>query len=530
MIAAATIVAISFFVSLILTMMVRRVALRIGMVDHPDGHRKLHQFPIALGGGAAVFLATAAILVAMLLIPNPWRELLQERAAHIEFLLLSGLVVVTVGILDDRVGLRGRIKLLGQIAAASVLILDGLLIENLAIFGYELQLGLLAVPFTLFWLLGAINAINLLDGIDGLAGILGVIIVCTIAVIAGLGHNTHVVIIALAFAGSLLGFLRFNFPPASVFLGDAGSMLIGLFVGALAIQGSLKGPGTVLLAAPLAALTIPLLDSVAAIVRRKLTGRSIYTTDRAHLHHHLLRVTGSNRRVLACVAIAASLTSAGAMMSVAVTSDWIALLVGIAVVALLAVTNLFGRTELRLVAERVQQFSNSFRFPTPNGNRRPWHSAVRLQGSRPWLALWDSIVSTATSCSLNEVRLSVDLPIMAESFHASWKRANDDHDGSTACWKMEIPLVLGGHVAGGLTIVGPEINHLRDVTMQEVQALLSPLSRELQALLEDDAPVDQTQRPLKLLEEPRLSATPISQTPAGRATHPVGVILRRSSR
>ncbi len=512
-ISAAAIVAVSFLASLVFTMLARRVAMRIGLVDRPDGHRKLHQHPVALGGGAAIFMGTAATLLAMLFIPNPWRELLWERASDVAFLLLSGLVVVTVGLVDDRIGLRGRVKLLGQIAAAAVLIVGGLVIENLAIFGHEFQLGLLAVPFTLFWLLGAMNAINLLDGIDGLATILGVIIVSTIAVIAGLSHNAHVVIIALAFAGSLLGFLRLNFPPASIFLGDAGSMLIGLFVGALAIQGSLKGPGTVLLAAPLAALTIPLMDSAAAIVRRKLTGRSLYATDRAHLHHHLLRVVGSNRKVLACVAIVALLTSVGAMMSVAAKSDWIALLVGIAIVGVLAVTNLFGRAELRLVAERLQRFGSSFRFPTVNGNGHPSQATVQFQGSRPWLALWESIVVTAMKSSLHSVRLSVDFPNLAESFHASWKRADADHDGSEACWRLEIPLVLGDHVAGDLTIVGPEIKDLLDVKIQEVQELLSPLARELQVLLEDEAPVAQTRSPAKAIEGPTFHAPAVPKRP-----------------
>lgn len=502
MIAAATITAIGVVAGLLLTIVARRVALRIGLVDQPDGHRKLHRHPVALGGGGAVFLSVTTILLAMLLVPNPWRDLLRARVADIAFLLLSGLVVVTVGLVDDRVKLRGRVKLLGQVGAASVLILGGLVIENLAIFGYEFQLGLLAVPFTLFWLLGAMNAINLLDGIDGLATTLGVIIVSTIAVIAGLAHNTHVVIIALAFAGSLLGFLRFNFPPASIFLGDAGSMLIGLFVGALAVEGSLKGPGTVLLAAPLAALTVPLLDSLAAIVRRKLTGRSLYTTDRAHLHHHLLRVLGSNRKVLACVVVVALLTSGGAMASLAARNDWIALLVGVGVVAVLAVTNLFGRAELWLVAKRLQQFGGSFRFPTVAGNGHPCQAAVQLQGTRPWLVLWDSVVATATKHSLHEVRLSVELPNLAESFHASWKRSDGDHNGSETCWHLKVPLVVGDHVVGDLTILGPKTNDLLDVRMQEVQDLLTPLTRELQALLEDEASSVPSQRPPKTSEEP----------------------------
>ena len=201
-------------------------------------------------------------------------------------------VIVVVGLVDDRIKLRGRLKLIGQFAAALVLVAGGLVIQRIGIFGQQIDLGLLSIPFTLFWLVGAVNAVNLLDGIDGLATMLGFILVATIAGMAALVGQTQVFVIAVVFAGSLLGFLRYNFPPATIFLGDAGSMLIGLVVGALAISGSLKGPGTVLLAAPLAVWTIPIFDSVAAILRRKLSGRSIYTTDRGHIHHRLLEPPG----------------------------------------------------------------------------------------------------------------------------------------------------------------------------------------------------------------------------------------------
>jgi len=196
--------------------------------------------------------------------------------------------------------------------------------------------------------LGAINAINLLDGIDGLAATLGFIMACTIAVMAMIVHAYPVAVVALVFASSLLGFLCFNFPPATIFLGDAGSMLIGLVVGSLAIRGALKGPGTVLLAAPLAVLAIPIFDSLAAILRRKLTGRSIYVTDRGHLHHRLLDLMGSNRKVLLAAAIFCLLTSLGTLLSVSLANDLIALLACSALVIILIATGVFGRAEIAL--------------------------------------------------------------------------------------------------------------------------------------------------------------------------------------
>src|SRR5262249_39558255 len=137
-----------------------------------------------------------------------------------------------------------------------------------------------------------------IDGIDGLASGVGLILSLSLSWMAFLnGHFVEAFLLS-AMAGGVLGFLRYNFPPAKIFLGDAGSMLIGLWLGANSLQAAVKGPAAVGLAAPLAVWTVPLLDTFAAIARRKLTGRSIYTTDRGHLHHCLEQIAGSQRRAL----------------------------------------------------------------------------------------------------------------------------------------------------------------------------------------------------------------------------------------
>src|SRR5437868_2212657 len=146
----------------------------------------------------------------------------------------------------------------------------------------------MAVPVTLFLLLGAIGSLNLIDGMDGLLSTVGVLVSLAVAGMAVMGGHWLAACAAVALAGALLGFLRYNFPPATIFLGDSGSMLIGLVLGVLAIKSALKTPTTVALMAPAVLLTIPIFDTFAAILRRKLTGRSIYSTDRGHLHHCLL--------------------------------------------------------------------------------------------------------------------------------------------------------------------------------------------------------------------------------------------------
>ena len=214
-------------VSLILTPLVRKLALKIGLVDRPDSRRKLHAGPMPLGGGVVVFLAMSVVLGGVLVVRNPWAIGLSKDWHDALAFFISGGFIVALGLVDDRFGLRGRQKLLGQIVAASLLAASGLVIHGLGIFGYYLDLGPFALPVTVLWLVGAINAINLLDGIDGLATTIGIILSVTLAVLAAMTNHPGVATIALVLAGSMLGFLRYNFPPAKIFLGDAGSMLIG---------------------------------------------------------------------------------------------------------------------------------------------------------------------------------------------------------------------------------------------------------------------------------------------------------------
>lgn len=495
--------ALSFLCALVgsamLTAAIRRVAPRIGLTDAPDGRRKLHAEATPLGGGLAVFLSSSAVFAILLGTSTTWAERFEGQWGEIVSLLVSAAVIVVVGLFDDRFGLRGRQKLLGQFVAACVLLAGGLPIHKLEVFGLELQLGLLSIPFTLFWLLGAINAVNLLDGIDGLATTVGLILTCTIALMAAMVGRAEVAIMAAIFAGGLLGFLPYNFPPARVFLGDAGSMLIGLMVGAMAIQGSLKGPGTVLLAAPLAVWTIPIFDSAAAVLRRKLTGRSIYATDRGHLHHRLLGLLGSNRKVLGLVAVCCLFTSSGALVSVSLNNDLIAVLSCSGVVIIFVATGLFGRAEFVLLASRLRNVGLSLATPRNLRNSAGQECLVRIQGSRQWELLWQTLVESVDKTSLSEIRLDVNLPAVHEAYNALWRRSiSDDHDRR---WRFEMPLTVAERTVGRLTVIGQgnggsvcgDMARLFDL-IEPFEARLSEVAEEksADATLDEAAPVVDT--------------------------------------
>lgn len=479
-------------VSASLTMLVRRIALRLGLTDRPDAHRKLHDRPIPLGGGIAVFLATVTVLGTVVVMPNLWHlGMTQDYRELISFLLAMGGIVL-LGIVDDRVGLRGRHKLLGQIVAASVLMAGGLVIRRVGLFGWDIELGLLSIPLTVFWLVGATNAVNLLDGSDGLATTLGIIVSVAIAVMAALTGHPAVSFLALVFTGSLVGFLRFNFPPASIFLGDAGSMLIGLMAGAMAIRASLKGPGTVLLAAPMAMLAIPILDSTAAILRRKLTGRSIYTTDRGHLHHQLLLRFGSNQAVLACVAVCCGLTSAMGLVSAALKSDLIALVSCAALLVIFIATGIFGRGEFMLLASRLRRIAMSFTQPFVSSGSKVHETAVHLQGNQPWDVVWATLTESADKLHLERIQLDLNLPKTHEGYNATWERATSgDLDN---CWSIEIPLVVASRPAGRLTVLSRRNGETPSASIRQLLDLLPMFESRLEAFAQpqvsSDAPME----------------------------------------
>ena len=474
-----------------LTDSVRVIALRRGFVDRPDGHRKLHLNAVPLGGGIAVFLTASLVVAALVALPNPYASELAARHRDLLGLFLGGLVIVLVGLTDDAIGLRGRQKLVGQMLAAAVLIACGLVIRRVQIFDWELELGRWAIPFTLFWFLGAINSVNLLDGIDGLATTLGIVLSTAIGLMAATTGHPELAVIALVFAASLCGFLRFNFPPARVYLGDAGSMLIGLTVGALAVQASLKGPGTVLLAGPVVLWTLPIFDSAAAILRRKLTGRSMYASDRAHLHHALVRRVG-NCGTLAWLAAASAVTSLGALGSVWWKSDAVAILSAAAVVLMFIVTRVFGHSELKLVSIRLSGFVRSLVTVRGRDPKIAVQQTVRLQGSRPWELLWESLTEWADKLDLRHIRLDLNLPLLGEGYHASWERTtNGDVD---RCWRLDLPLIAGQRVAGYLKISGDRTGTATE-NMQRVLDLLEPFEAHLLMLAEpadmiDDVPTE----------------------------------------
>ncbi len=437
--------------SLVFTGMARGLGRRVGLVDLPDGRRKIHTRIVPLVGGIAVFFSMVLVLSIAFSRPGSLADDVSEQSREVLGLLGAATLICAVGVLDDSRGLRGRYKLLGQFAAIGILLATGVQVRAVALFGVDIELGWIGLPLTAFWLLGAINSLNLLDGMDGLLGTVGTIICLAVAGMAAMNQHMVGACIAIVLAGSLVGFLRYNLPPASVFLGDAGSMLVGLVIGVLAIQCSLKGPATVALAAPFALMTLPIFDSTAAVLRRKLTGRSIFSTDRGHLHHCMLRCGLSRPRILLIVSALCALTVVGVLGSIAIRSESLAILSAAAVVVILIATRLFGHAEFVLLTKSLKEYVRA----SAGFGRAGRELEVRLQGSAGWSVMWTSIVSHAEQLNLRSVALDVNAPAHHEGYHARWSGpAAVRSDETVECWSAVILLTAWGQTIGQVAVSG----------------------------------------------------------------------------
>lgn len=322
----------AFVLSLFLTPWVAQLARRIGAIDQPN-QRKVHKEPTPRLGGLAVFVA---FILTVLLTQPLSRELLG--------LLVGAGIIAGIGILDDTRGLSARVKLLGQVLAATAVIPFGLQVHFVTdpLHGGMLFLGWWGIPLTIFWLVAVTNALNLIDGLDGLASGTAIIAAVTMAVVAWTDGQTASMAVAAILAASTLGFLRYNFHPARVFLGDTGSMLLGFVLAGTAIMGMAKSATAISVLVPIVVLGIPLFDTAFAILRRARSHRPIFYPDKGHLHHRLLGIGLSHRSaVLAVYGINLVLGASAVLMTMLSTDQAVALL-AIVATGLIALANRAG--------------------------------------------------------------------------------------------------------------------------------------------------------------------------------------------
>lgn len=291
--------ALSFLTGLALTWLVRNLALRWGLVDEVGG-RKIHRRPVPRFGGVAVALAFALPLAGLVLFyPNDISAALYAERPLLIALVGGGAIILALGLWDDLKGARAKVKFLGQILAALVVYKVGLGIQGITIpFVGHVMLGPLGVLATVFWFLLVTNALNLIDGMDGLAGGVAVLAATTLLVMSLVEGNILAAVLLAAMIGATAAFLVFNMNPASIFLGDTGSLFLGFLLALVSVHSSQKSYTIFSLVAAFVALGLPIFDLSMAVVRRTLTGRPMFSPDQHHVHHLLLRRGLSQRNTV----------------------------------------------------------------------------------------------------------------------------------------------------------------------------------------------------------------------------------------
>lgn len=271
---------VAMVVSYLSTPLVKKIAWKIGAIDFPS-ERRVHKKPMPRIGGLAIYLAF--MIASIIVLP------IERMAIH--GILLGGTFIVFVGILDDIYDLPAKVKLIGQIIAAIILVAFGLKVQWLTNpLGGMIYLGKLSIPLTIFWTVGITNTLNFIDGLDGLAaGISAIAAFAMMLVNISLKQPIPVLITALL-AGASIGFLPHNFNPAKIFMGDTGAMFLGYMLAAVAIDGAVKSATVIALIVPILALGLPIFDTAFAIVRRLVNGKPVMQADKGHLHHRLIGI------------------------------------------------------------------------------------------------------------------------------------------------------------------------------------------------------------------------------------------------
>lgn len=361
---------LAFAFALLLTPCCRYLFVRSAVVDYPDGARKRHDRPLPRAGGIAIILAYVGAQAIFLLTPSLNAEIIHENARFILKMMVPFGVIFVTGLIDDLVGLSASQKLAGQALAGVLAYMAG--VRALAISGSTVEM-LWSLPATVLWLVACTNAFNLMDGADGLAAGLGLCASAAVMASAIIDNNAPLMLVIMPFAGALLGFLRYNFPPASIFLGDSGSLSVGFVLGCCMIMWTCERSTVAGMSVAVIAMSVPLADTGLAILRRYLRRRPILTGDRGHIHHRLEELGLNPRQIILVLYAAGTAAAALAMAQNAVYERYgtamllpYAVLAGVGVAALrypevrLAVRcvvpgNVRGRLRAQLILSELEQ-------------------------------------------------------------------------------------------------------------------------------------------------------------------------------
>lgn len=332
---------ISVAISAVLTPFVKKFAIKMKVIDIPKDNRRIHKKPIPLLGGLAIYFSFILTLI-----------LKSGSLSRSEIGIIIGATIIVIGgFLDDKFDIRPWHKLLIQMASALSLVIYGIRIQLITnpISSSELyiSIGILSIPLTIVWVVGITNALNLIDGLDGLAAGVAFISAVTIFIIALLNNRSEAAVLTVILSGAILGFLPYNFNPATIFMGDTGAQLLGFLLAAISIEGAIKSAAAFAIAVPILALGIPIYDILFAMIRRKLNGRPIMQADRGHLHHRLLDMGLTQRQAVIIMYLISAVLGSFAIIAMQVSTQRSYFLLAMVMVVLVIVAWKFGFFEHR---------------------------------------------------------------------------------------------------------------------------------------------------------------------------------------
>ena len=287
-------------ISFATTPLVKVFATRVGAMDVPKDNRRMHTTPIPRLGGMAIFMGFIFSMLAFC-----------DITTELRGIMLGCIVIVVLGVIDDIVQLKAKIKLIGQVIAAIIPLFYGVRIEMfsniLPVGSPYISLGFLSIPITIIWIVGVTNAVNLIDGLDGLAVGVSAISSLSLLFIALFIGEPQVAIVMAALTGGCVGFIPYNFNPAKIFMGDTGAMFLGYILATISITGFFKFYAIISFLIPFLIMGLPILDTLFAIIRRLMHGQSPMTADRGHLHHRLIDMGFSQKQTVAILYIISAL-------------------------------------------------------------------------------------------------------------------------------------------------------------------------------------------------------------------------------
>ncbi len=438
--------------SFAITRTVRNLANRKGWVTLPSSERHIHREPVPRLGGVAIYISFSIVTLILIALSSYLQLDIGIAPRNLLDILLAGSLVFLLGLYDDVRPVSPYVKVLVQSIAATALYYQGSGIFQIGLFGSESHSAWFALPITILWVLLITNAFNLIDGLDGLAAGSALFSTVAVFVVGVINGNLMVALLTVTMAGAILGFLRFNFNPATIFLGDCGSLFIGFMLSAFALVGSQKTPTIVAVAIPVVSFGLPILETTISLIRRFISGQPLFAADREHIHHKLLERGLSQKQaviVLYGVSAACGLLSLFLLNPNGGTVGIVLFVLGVGV--WIGVQHL-GYQEFFELGRVAQRTIEQKRIIANNLAIRK--AATELASAKSYEQIYKILQAAFEKNEFDGYRLNIYAKLAtARELHYFWNRDEESYEAEPAVWKVTLDLVAGdGQPIGSLAI------------------------------------------------------------------------------